>query len=108
AAAALSPPPALVLVADQLSLSPFERSLLLLCAAPDLDPQIAALYRQASPESTSDAPTLALALALFDSPDFDALKSDRPLRTHHLVEIGATAALPLPRCPLRATECALN
>lgn len=103
-AAQMQPPPALVLLGQQLGLSAFEQDILLLCAAPELDMRIAALCAQAQGDANRAYPTFALALALFDEPAWDALSPDRPLRYWRLIEINQPGATPLTTSPLRADE----
>ena len=92
--------PALILLGEALGLSNFERDILLLCAAPEFDPSIRNLYVEASRHLLSEGggsefPTFALALSLFESPSWDALSPERPLRYWHLIEIHQPGALPL-------------
>jgi hypothetical protein len=109
----MSPPPALQVLARQLSLTPFERDLLLLCAAVELDTGVAALCARAQgPVAEGEAarswPTFALGMSLFDDPSWDALSPDRPLRYWRLLEISQPGATPLTVSPLRADERIVN
>lgn len=93
------PSPATTLddVAARLGLSPFERDLLGLLAAVQLDGEVAGLVAELG-GGGDPRPTFALALGLLPSPHWDALTPDRPLRRWHLVELapGTTlAARPL-------------
>ncbi|HYD82090.1 MAG TPA: ATP-binding protein [Paucimonas sp.] len=101
-------PPALVLLGRRLGLSEFERSVLLLCAAMELDTRTAALCARAQRDSAKPYPTFALALALFDKPAWDVLSPERPLRYWRLVEINQPGAQPLTASALRADERILN
>jgi SpoVK/Ycf46/Vps4 family AAA+-type ATPase len=108
-AAEMKPPPALLLLGEALGLSRFERDVLLLCAAPEFDPSIRQLYLEAtrrvlSDGDSSESPTFALALSLFESPSWDALSPERPLRYWHLVEIHQPGAQPLASSALQADE----
>ena len=94
-AASLEPPPALVLLGRQLGLSVFERDILLLCAALELDTRVAGLCAQAQDNQNRAYPTFALALSLFDDPAWEALSPDRPLRYWRLIEINQPGAQPL-------------
>jgi hypothetical protein len=105
AEASLKPPPALRLIGDRLGLSPFERQVLLLCAAMELDTRTAGLCAQAHGQPH---PTFALALALFDNPAWDVLSPERPLRYWRLIEINQPGAQPLTASPLRADERVVN
>lgn len=104
AAAGMEPPPALVLLAKQLGLTPFERDVLLLCAAMELDTRVAGLCAQAQDNVNRAYPTFALALSLFEDPSWDALSPDRPLRYWRLLEINQPGAQPLTSSALRADE----
>jgi ATPase family associated with various cellular activities (AAA)/Winged helix domain, variant len=101
-------PPALMILAQRLGLSEFERNLLLLCAAMDLDPSIANLYAQAQGDLTRPYPTFALAMTLFKDPSWDALSPERPLRRWRLIEISQPGATPLTVSALRADERIVN
>jgi SpoVK/Ycf46/Vps4 family AAA+-type ATPase len=104
AAAEADPPPAALLLQHRLGLTPFERDVLMLCAAVDLDPSIPALCAVAQGDPRMAYPTFALALALFDDPAWDALVPRGALRYWRLVEITQPAGQPLTSSPLRADE----
>ncbi len=88
-----------------LGLSVFERQLLLLTAAVELDSAVAALV--ASIQGSGDArPTFALALSTLPQAHWDALAPTSPLRRLDLVELGPGPTL-LAR-PLRIAECVLH
>jgi hypothetical protein len=108
AAAAMEPLPALHILSRRFGLSPFERDLLLLCAALELDTRIAALCAQAQDDPNRPYPTFALALSLFDDPAWDVLSPERPLRYWRLVEINQPGAQPLTTSALRLDERILN
>ena len=101
-------PSALQLLGDRLGLSAFERNILLLCAAMELDTRIAGLCARAQDDPQKDFPTFALALALFDQPSWDALSPERPLRFWRLIEISQFGAQPLTASALRADERIVN
>jgi ATPase family associated with various cellular activities (AAA) len=107
-AAAQEPPPALILLSQLLGLSDFERSLLLLCAAMELDTGIADLCAHAQDNSHRPYPTFALALACFDNPAWDVVSPERPLRYWRLIEINQSVAQPLTSSSLRADERIVN
>ncbi|HEX8267916.1 MAG TPA: ATP-binding protein [Pyrinomonadaceae bacterium] len=107
-AAKAEPPPALVILSERLGLSSFERDVLLLCAALELDTRVAALCARAHDDAQKTNPTFALAMAMFDDPAWDALSPQRPLRYLHLIEINQPAAQPLMSSALRADERVLN
>ncbi|MGO8884094.1 MAG: ATP-binding protein [Streptosporangiaceae bacterium] len=102
------PPPALELLGDRLGLSRFERLTLLLCAAMEFDPAMAARCAAAAGQAGTGQPTFALALRILPEPAWDALSPQRPLRYWRLVEVHQGAAQPLVASPLRADERVVN
>ena len=102
------PPPALMILARQLGLTRFERDILLLCAAMELDGKTAALCAKAQNNPYKPYPTFALALKLFDPHEWDALSAHRPLRYWRLLEINQPGAEPLTTSALRADERIVN
>jgi len=98
------PPPALLLLAQRFGMSRFERDVLLLCAALELDTRIARACAVAQGDASRPHPTFALAMALFDDPAWDALSPERPLRHWRLLEINQPGAQPLTTSALRADE----
>ncbi len=108
AAAGIDPPPALLILGQRFGLSPFEREVLLLCAAMELDTRVAALCALAQENPNRPYPTFSLALALFDDRSWDALSPQRPLRYWRLIEINQPGAQPLTTSPLRADERIVN
>jgi hypothetical protein len=108
AAEAADPPPAAVILSRRLGMSGFEREILILCAAMELDTRTAGLCAGAHDNSHRPFPTFALALAALPDPRWDALSPDRPLRYWRLLEIAQAAAQPLTTSPLRADERIVN
>ena len=108
AAEEMTPPPQLLMLAQRLRLSEFERNVLLLCAATELDTSMATLCASAQEDAGRPYPTFALALSLFADPAWEALSPERPLRYWRLIEIGQSAAVPLTASPLRADERIVN
>jgi len=108
AAQAMTPPPALLILAERLGLSPFEQRALLLCAAAELDTSVAGLCAQVQGDPTRPYPTFALALSLFDDATWDVLTPERPLRRWRLVEIDRPGGTALTVSPLRADERIVN
>ncbi|PPD31597.1 MAG: AAA family ATPase [Methylomonas sp.] len=102
------PPPALILLAKALSLTKFDCELLALCAAMALDTRIAGLCAQAQTDSNQPYPTFALAFALFDDPDWNALSPHGPLRYWRLLEINQPGAQPVTAAALAADERIVN
>jgi hypothetical protein len=103
-----NPPPALIELQGQLGLSPFERNVLLLCAALEFDTRVPGLCAYAQGDLQRSHPTFALALALFDDPAWEALSPQRPLRYWRLIEINQPGAQPLTSSALRADERIVN
>jgi hypothetical protein len=108
AAANTKPPPALIILAQQLGLSGFERDTLLLCAAVEFDPGLASLYARAQVNPARNYPTFALALSAFDDPAWEALAAHRPLRHARLIEISPPGVMPLTSTALRTEERIVN
>jgi len=102
-ASAATPPPALVLLSQLLGLSLFEREMLLLAIAMELDTGIPALCGRAQGDPNRCYPTFALGLLLFDGA-WDALSPEHPLRYWRLIEIDQAGGRPLTTSPLRADE----
>jgi len=97
-------PPALERLARAFELSPFEAELLLLCAAFELDPEVAPLCVQGR-DGTAQV-TFGLALAKLGLPHWTALAPSGPLRRWRLIEMGQGA--PLTLSPLRIDETVLH
>ncbi|MBV9409292.1 MAG: ATP-binding protein, partial [Candidatus Eremiobacteraeota bacterium] len=68
-------------------LSAFERDVLLLAAAPDLDGRFSALCAQATGDVGRPHPTFSLALAALPDPAWSAVTPESPLRHWRLIEI---------------------
>jgi ATPase family associated with various cellular activities (AAA) len=100
------PPAALETLRTAFGLSPFERSLLLLCAGIELDSAFAPLCAAAQDEASRNFPTFNLALAAFSDAHWSALAPDAPLRRWRLVEVGAGPSLTI--APLRIDERVLH
>ncbi|MEO6740834.1 MAG: ATP-binding protein [Chthoniobacteraceae bacterium] len=105
---AAEPPSAHTILAQRLGLSDFEKDVLLLCAAMELDTRIPALCARAQDDPNKPFPTFALALAIFDNPSWDIVSPERPLRIFRLIEISQAGAQPLTASPLRADERIVN
>ncbi|HEV2844923.1 MAG TPA: ATP-binding protein, partial [Thermoanaerobaculia bacterium] len=108
AAGEMDPPPALEVLARRFGLSRFERDVLLLCAALELDTRIAPLCARAQDDPARHWPSFALAMALFEDPAWDVLSPERPLRHWRLIEINQPGAQPLTTSALRADERIVN
>ena len=104
AGASADPPAALELLGDRLGLSRFERLVLLLAAATELDPGTAARCAQANGSPVAAYPTLALALALFPGASWDAVSPQRPLRYWRLIDLDEPRAEALTATRMRIDE----
>jgi hypothetical protein len=103
-AAAIEPPPALMEVGDRFGLTPFERHLLLLCVAIELDSGLSYRCAEAQGDPARPFPTFSLAESYFDGATWVAISPERPLRYWHLIEIHQPGAQPLRSSALRADE----
>ncbi len=101
-------PPALVLLGNALGLSEFDRNVLALCVAMELNTKTASLCANAQDNLDKSYPTFALAFALFDDPDWGALSPHSPLRYWRLLEINQPGAQPLTSAALVADERIVN
>jgi hypothetical protein len=108
AAEKMEPPPALIITAQRFGLSRFERDVLLLAAAMELDTRIASQCALIHGDANRGYPTFALALSVFDEPAWDALSPERPLRFWRLIEINQPGAQPLTTSAIRADERLVN
>jgi len=107
-AEALEPAPAMMLLSKRLGLTPFERNVLLLCIAMELDTSTAFLAARAHDDPSRPYPTFALALVAFDDAVWDAISPERPLLYWRLLEIAQGAGQPLTTSPLRADQRIVN
>jgi hypothetical protein len=98
--------PSLQRLEQAFGLSPFERDTLLLCAAMEIDGEIAELCAAAQGEAARNFPTFALTLAVFPDAHWSALSPDAPLRHWRLIEVGDGPVLT--QAPLRIDERVLH
>jgi hypothetical protein len=106
--ASSTPPPALVSLAQRVGLTRFERDVLLLCAAAELDPSIRALYADVHGNQAMPYPTFALALTVLPDPAWEALSPEGALREWRLIEISRPWGESLISSPLRTDERMVN
>lgn len=104
--AQLEVPAAIDRLANLFGLSGFERSLLLLCAAVEMQAEIATLCATATGNMQRREATFALALSLLEGAHWSALTAAAPLRRWRLVEPDGSA--PLTAAPLRIDERILH
>lgn len=105
------PPPAMTLLARRLNLSAFERDVLLLAVAMELDTRIAGLCARAHGDPALAYPTFGLAFALFDGASehdprshWDGRSPAGALRYWRVIEVQQSWTQPLLMSPLRADE----
>ena len=87
-------------------LSPFERSVLLLCAGMELESSFGARCATAQGDPRRPYPTFSLALAALPGAHWSALSPAAPLRRWRLIEVGAGDLLT--QSPLRIDEPVLH
>ncbi|MEQ1528381.1 MAG: AAA family ATPase, partial [Methylococcales bacterium] len=106
AAAQANPKPAFSTVADNLELSEFDKDMLLLAAAMEIDPDLPSLIAAWHRDPSRRFPTLALGLSIFDEDkrESDALSSYRPLRKYQLLEVHQAGVASLLTANLRIDE----
>lgn len=100
------PPPAITSLATIFGLSSFERDLLLLCAAVELNADFGALCAQAQGQPDRPYPTFSLALATLSDAHWSALMPAAPLRFWRMIEIANGGTLTT--SPLRVDERILH
>jgi ATPase family associated with various cellular activities (AAA) len=98
------PPAALEVLGDRLGLSRFERMVLMLAAATELDPSIAARCAEANGNPRASYPTLALALTVLPGAAWDVVSPQRPLRYWRLLELDEPRAEALTATRIRIDE----
>ena len=98
--------PSLEQVCFSFALSSFERDILLLCAAIELDPCFGALCALAHEDDNKKYPTFSLAMKIFGNSHWNAFLPSSPLRRWQLIEIGNGMALTL--SPLKINERILH
>jgi hypothetical protein len=104
--ASSSPMPALEALCSAFHLSPFERSVLLLCAGVELDSDFARLCAKIQDDPLRTYPTFSLALGVCADAHWSALAPAAPLRRWRLIETGTAPVLTL--APLRIDERVLH
>src|SRR3989440_12520590 len=96
--------PYTTLFRSQFGLSSFEREVLLLSTAMELDTRVAYLCARAQDDPNKAYATFALAFSIFEQPSWDALSPERPLRYWRLIEINQPNVQPLSVSAIRADE----
>ena len=100
------PTSALATLCRLFSLSDFERDILLLCTALELDPSLAQLCAQLQGNPQLNYPTFALALSSFPQACWSVLSPQNPLQFWQLIELGT--GLTLSQAPLRINRRILS
>ena len=97
---------AIDIIAERFGLSGFERELLLLTGAVEMDSEIATLCAGAGGSAQYPWATFGLALAVLEEPHWSALAPMHPLRRWRLIETGTDASLT--SCRLQIDERILH
>ena len=108
AAADVTPKPALLILEEVFDLSSFERCVLLMCIASELDTQIPSLCARAQDDTNRPYPTFALVLSVFDDPVWDVVSAEHSLRYWELIQVSPIVNQPLTTSPIKADERILN
>ncbi|MDZ8183658.1 MAG: AAA family ATPase [Nostoc sp. ChiSLP02] len=95
----ISPTSALANLCRLFYLTEFERDILLLCVALEIDPTLAELCAKLQGNPQLNYPTLALALTTFPQASWSVLSAQNPLQSWRLIEIGT--GFTLTQAPLR-------
>jgi len=101
----MSSPPALAQLAQIFELHPYARDLLLLVAAPELDPGVGRLLISIHGQPW---PTYSLAAQVLDEPDWESRSPGGALRRWRLVEADQSSGAGLSTCRLSVDERVLN
>ncbi len=100
------PTSALATLCRIFDLTEFERDILLLCTALEIDPTIAQLCAKLQGNPQLNHPTFALALTTFPNASWSVLSPQNPLQSWRLIEFGT--ALTLTQAPLRIEQRILS
>ncbi len=100
--------PAIEYVCEVFGLSKFERLILILCAAVELDSEVPDLCAKAHGNSQAPYPTFSLALAAFPGAQWNALTPVASLRRFRLISLMGLPQLPLTKCQLHIEERVLH
>lgn len=100
--------PAIEYTCKVFGLSSFERSILLICTAIELDSEIAPLIAKVQENPNVDYPTFSFALAIFPNAHWSALAPTSPLRKFRLINIIGQPQIPVTKCQLQIDERVLH
>ena len=93
---------------QRFDLSEFEKNILLLCLAYELDTRVGWLCGGIQDKPHRPYPTFGLAMLLFEDGDWSALLPERPLRQFRLLSIRQPAGTPLFAAELQLEETVLH
>jgi AAA+ superfamily predicted ATPase len=96
--------PAIEYVCETFGLSSFERLVLILCAAIELDSEMSVLCAKAQGNPSAEYPTFSLALAAFPGGHWSALAPASPLRRFKLIKLHGLPQVPITKCQLHIEE----
>ena len=99
-------PAALEILCQLFNVTPFERDIILLCAAVELDSTMPKLLGELNGYRKRINPTFGLALSIFSDGHWSALAPDRPLRYRQIVHFGEGETLTT--LPIRIDERILH
>lgn len=102
------PPPAIERLSRTFSLSGFERFVLIMCAAEELDSEVPKLCAKAHGSQNAAYSTFSIALAAFPDAHWSALSPTSPLRLFRLISPMGLPQVPITRCQLRIEERILH
>jgi len=102
----MDPAPAIGQLCEVFGLSDFERDVLLLCAAAEMDSELAARCAGVNGHPNRSYATFGLAMAALADPHWSAFTASRPLRRFRLVELEPGHGLT--NAPLRIDERVLH
>lgn len=100
--------PAIEYVCETFGLSDFERLVLILCAAIELDSEVSQLCAKVQGAQSATYPTFSLALAAFPGAHWSALSPASPLRRFRLINVHGLPQVPVTRCQLQMEERVLH
>lgn len=102
------PLPALETLAETFHLSKFEKGILILCVAAEIDNEVPMLCSRLYNSSNVKFPTFDIALRAFPDADWEAILPDSNLRRFQLVTMHAYDDVPLITTPIRIQERVLH
>lgn len=100
--------PAIEYVCETFGLSRFERLMLVICAAVELDSELSQLCAKAHGNPSAAFPTFSLALSIFPDAHWSALAPASPLRRFRLIDLYGLPQVPLTKCQVQIEERVLH